>query len=128
MELYHGAYRILYDVRYGFLRAEHAVGFESEPAPEAGIARKMDFTFSGGEKIRLRDDWALEVLHVPGHSHGHLALYVRKHGAAFVGHAIHGRGRPKAAGGMSIPVTYFYVDICLSTLRYFESLDLDVLP
>ena len=28
---------------------------------------------------------------------------------------------------MSIPVTYLYVDIYLSTLRYFESLDFDVL-
>jgi glyoxylase-like metal-dependent hydrolase (beta-lactamase superfamily II) len=87
----------------------------------------MDLTFSGGEKIRLRDDWALEVLHVPGHSHGHLALYDRKHCAAFAGDAIHGRGCPKAEGGMSIPVTYYYVDLYLSTLRYFESLDLDVL-
>jgi glyoxylase-like metal-dependent hydrolase (beta-lactamase superfamily II) len=117
----------LYDVRYNFLREEHGVGFEASPAPEAGIARKMDLTFSGGEKIRLRDDWALEVLHVPGHSHGHLALYDPKHHAAFVGDAIHGRGCPKAEGGMSIPVTYFYVDIYLSTLRYFESLDLEVL-
>jgi glyoxylase-like metal-dependent hydrolase (beta-lactamase superfamily II) len=119
--------RRLYAVRYNFLREEHDVGFEAEPAPEAGMARKMDLTFSGGEKIRLRDDWALEVLHVPGHSHGHLALYDRKHRAAFVGDAIHGRGCPKAEGGISIPVTYFYVDIYLSTLRYFESLDIDVL-
>jgi glyoxylase-like metal-dependent hydrolase (beta-lactamase superfamily II) len=119
--------RTLYDVRYNFLRAKHEVGFEADPAPEAGKARKMDLAFSGGEKIRLGDDWALEVLHVPGHSHGHLALYDRKHCAAFVGDAIHGRGCPKAEGGMSIPVTYFYVDIYLSTLRYFESLDLDVL-
>jgi len=28
---------------------------------------------------------------------------------------------------MSIPATYFYVDIYLSTLRYIESLDLEVL-
>jgi glyoxylase-like metal-dependent hydrolase (beta-lactamase superfamily II) len=119
--------RRLYAERYNFLRAEHEVGFEAEPGPEAGKAQEMDVTFSGGEKIRLRDDWALEVLHVPGHSRGHLALYDRKHRAAFAGDAIHGRGCPKAAGGMSIPVTYYYVDIYLSTLRYFESLDLEVL-
>ena len=28
---------------------------------------------------------------------------------------------------MAIPVTYYYVDLYLSTLRYFESLDIDVL-
>jgi glyoxylase-like metal-dependent hydrolase (beta-lactamase superfamily II) len=119
--------RNLYDVRYNFMREEHEVGFEADPPPDAGKARKMDVTFSGGEMIRLRDDWALEVLHVPGHSHGHLTLYDREHRAAFVGDAIHGRGCPKAEGGLSIPVTYYYVDIYLSTLRYFESLDLEVL-
>src|SRR2546428_4248756 len=87
----------------------------------------MDVCFTGGERIRLQDNWELEVLHVPGHSQGHLAFYDRQHRAAFVGDAIHGRGCPKAAGGMAIPVTYYRVDIYLSTLRYFESLAIDVL-
>ena len=119
--------RALYDRRYNFLREEHDVGFDPEPHPDAGRPRKMDVCFTGGERIRLRDDWQLEVLHVPGHSQGHLALYDPKHRAAFVGDAIHGRGCPKAAGGMAIPVTYYRVDIYLSTLRYFESLAIDVL-
>lgn len=119
--------RALFDLRYNFLREEHDVGFDPEPGPEAGQPRKMDIGFCGGEKIRLRDDWELAVLHVPGHSHGHLALYDAKHQAAFVGDAIHGRGCPQAAGGMAIPVTYYYVDIYLSTLRYLESLAIDVL-
>ncbi|PYV23109.1 MAG: hypothetical protein DMG24_14850 [Acidobacteria bacterium] len=119
--------RALYDRRYNFLREEHDVGFDPEPHPDAGRPRKMDVCFTGGERIRLRDDWALEVLHVPGHSQGHLALYDPKHRAAFVGDAIHGRGCPKAAGGLAIPVTYYRVDIYLSTLRYFESLAIDVL-
>jgi glyoxylase-like metal-dependent hydrolase (beta-lactamase superfamily II) len=119
--------RTLFDLRYNFLREEHDVGFDPEPGPDAGQPRKMDVGFSGGEKLRLRDDWELEVLHVPGHSHGHLALYDSKHRTAFVGDAIHGRGCPKAEGGMAIPVTYYYVDIYLSTLRYFESLAIDLL-
>jgi glyoxylase-like metal-dependent hydrolase (beta-lactamase superfamily II) len=119
--------RTLFDLRYNFLREEHDVGFDPEPGPDAGQPRKMDVGFPGGEKLRLRDDWELEVLHVPGHSHGHLALYDSKHRTAFVGDAIHGRGCPKAEGGMAIPVTYYYVDIYLSTLRYFESLAIDLL-
>ncbi|PYU96420.1 MAG: hypothetical protein DMG25_01910 [Acidobacteria bacterium] len=119
--------RALYDRRYNFLKEEHDVGFDPEPSPDAGKPRKMDVCFTGGERIRLRDDWELEVLHVPGHSQGHLAFYDRQHRAAFVGDAIHGRGCPKAAGGMAIPVTYYRVDIYLSTLRYFESLAIDVL-
>ena len=119
--------RALYDRRYNFLKEEHDVGFDPDPPPDAGKPRKMDVCFTGGERIRLRDDWELEVLHVPGHSQGHLAFYDRQHRAAFVGDAIHGRGCPKAAGGMAIPVTYYRVDIYLSTLRYFESLAIDVL-
>jgi len=119
--------RALFDLRYNMLRTAHDVGFSAEPWPEAGKLRRMDLCFSGGETIRLGEDWELEVLHVPGHSHGHLALYDAKHRTAFVGDAIHGRGCPKASGGMAIPVTYYHVDIYLSTLRYFEGLALEVL-
>lgn len=119
--------RALFDIRYNFLRQRHDVGFDPAPSPDAGQPCKMDFGFTGGEKIRLRDDWELDVLHVPGHSHGHLALYDANHKAAFASDAIHGRGCPKAVGGMAIPVTYYYVDIYLSTLRFFESVAIDVL-
>ena len=119
--------RKLFDERYNFLQDEHGVGFDPDPGPDAGRLRRMDLSLSGGEKICLADDWALDVLHVPGHSHGHLALYDGKNKTAFVGDAIHGRGCPKAEGGMAIPVTYYYVDIYLSTLRYFESLEIKTL-
>ena len=65
------------------------------------------------------------MLHVPGHSHGHLALYDAAHKTAFVSDAIHGRGCPKADGSMGIPVTYFYIDLYLSTLTYLEGLLLE---
>jgi glyoxylase-like metal-dependent hydrolase (beta-lactamase superfamily II) len=119
--------RSLFTFRYNFMRDEHEVGFDHEPPPDAGKPRKMDVTFSGGERIRLCDDWDLQVLHVPGHSPGHLALYDARHKAAFVGDAIHGRGCPRADGGLAIPVTYYNVAIYLSTLRYFEGLAIDVL-
>jgi glyoxylase-like metal-dependent hydrolase (beta-lactamase superfamily II) len=117
----------LFDRRYNYMLKDHEIGLDLQSLPLGGKKRRMDVTFSGGETIGLRDDWALEVLHVPGHSHGHLALYDRQHRAAFIGDALHGRGCPKADGSMGIPVTYYYVDIYLSTLRYFESLAMDVL-
>jgi glyoxylase-like metal-dependent hydrolase (beta-lactamase superfamily II) len=119
--------RALFARRYNFLKGAHGVGLDDEPWPDAGRPCRMDLTFAGGERIALDDGWQLEVLHVPGHSRGHLAFYDRTHRAAFVGDAIHGRGCPKAAGGMAIPVTYYDVDVYLSTLRYFENLPMDVL-
>ncbi len=119
--------RCLFAFRYNFMRDEHEVGFDHERPPHAGKPRKMDVTFSGGERIRLCDDWDLQVLHVPGHSPGHLALYDARHKAAFVGDAIHGRGCPRADGGLAMPVTYYNVAIYLSTLRYFEGFAIDVL-
>ncbi len=117
----------LYSKRYNHLKEEHDVGFDPEPSPDAGSHRHMDLSFTGGERIHLADGWWLEVLHVPGHSHGHLALYDPQYCALFAGDAVHGRGCPKAAGGMAIPVTYYHVDTYLSTIRYFEHLPIEVL-
>ncbi len=117
----------LFDRRYNHLKAAHEVGVDSALMPDAGRPRKMDITFSGGERIRLKDDWVLEVLHIPGHSQGHLGIYDPKHRCAFTGDAVQGSGCPKAAGGTAIPVTYYRVDIYLSTIRYLENLKLDAL-
>jgi glyoxylase-like metal-dependent hydrolase (beta-lactamase superfamily II) len=112
--------RTLWKRRYNFLKQDYGVGI-------VGKLRQMDLTFAGGERIRIGRDWDLEVLHVPGHSHGHLALLDRKHKVAFAGDAIHGQGCPRADGAMALPVTYYYVDPYLSTLRLFENLPIETL-
>lgn len=118
----------LFRLRYNFAKQEHGVGFASdEPWLDAGQRQAVDIGFAGGEKVRISEDWVLDVLHVPGHSLGHLALYDAKHKAAFVSDAIHGHGCPNADGSMGIPVTYYFVDTYLSTLRYLEGLAIDVL-
>lgn len=117
----------LFADRYNFMQEEHGVGFEAEPHPDAGKHRRMDLCFTGGESLQLSDGWSLEVLHVPGHSRGHLALYDPKRRALFSGDAVHGRGCPKASGEMAIPVTYYHIDSYLSTIRYIEHLPIDFL-
>jgi len=117
----------LFDRRYNHLLKDHNVGLDPELLPLAGQKQRMDLAFSGGETIGLSDGWSLEVLHVPGHSHGHLSLYDGKHKAVFMGDALHGHGCPKADGSMGIPVTYYYLDAYLSTLCYFEGLDIEIL-
>jgi glyoxylase-like metal-dependent hydrolase (beta-lactamase superfamily II) len=115
----------LYRERYNFLQKEHGVGFGDEISSDTGRRCRVDIGFRGGEQIAIADGWELEVLHVPGHSHGHLALYDAAHKTAYVSDAIHGRGCPKADGSMGIPVTYFYIDAYLSTVTYLEHLQLE---
>jgi glyoxylase-like metal-dependent hydrolase (beta-lactamase superfamily II) len=115
----------LFRDRYNFLQGEHGIGMGSEIPADAGRRCRVDIGFRGGEKIALDADWEIEVLHVPGHSDGHLALYDPLHKSAFVSDAIHGHGCPKADGSMGIPVTYFSIDLYLSTLTYLEHLEIE---
>ena len=119
--------QVLWDRHYNFLKADFGVGTDPRPSPEAGNPQKIDLTLQGGERLRIRKDWQLEVLHVPGHSHGHLALYDPDHKAAFISDAVHGRGSPKASGEMALPVTYYYVDAYLSTITFLEHLPIEAL-
>lgn len=119
--------QVLWDLHYNFLKDDFGVGIDPKPAPEAGNPQKIDLTFEGGEHVRIRKDWQLEVLHVPGHSHGHLAMYDPDHKTAFISDAVHGRGSPKASGEMALPVTYYYVDAYLSTINFLESLPIETL-
>lgn len=114
----------LYSERYNHLKHDHGVGFDEQPSPEAGTRCRVDLGFRGGERISLADNWELQVLHVPGHSRGHLTLYDRRHQSAFVSDAIHGHGCPGVNGQMAIPVTYYYIDTYLATLQYFEGLEI----
>jgi glyoxylase-like metal-dependent hydrolase (beta-lactamase superfamily II) len=116
---------VLFSERYNFLQEEHGVGFGNAIPDEAGRRCRVDIGFRGGERIAIDDGWEIEVLHVPGHSHGHLALYDARHKTAYVSDAIHGHGCPKEDGSMGIPVTYFYLDLYLSTISQLENLPLE---
>jgi len=115
----------LFRDRYNFLQKEHGVGMGEEVPPDAGSFCRVDIGFRGGEQIAIDNGWEMEVLHVPGHSHGHLALYDAAHKTAFVSDAVHGHGCPKVDGSMGIPVTYFYIDLYLSTVTHLENLQLE---
>lgn len=117
----------LYNDRYNFLKEEHGIGVEDNPSNDAGRRCRVDIGLVGGEQIVLSEDWDLEVLHVPGHSAGHLAVIDRRRKAAFVSDAVHGHGCPKADGAMALPVTYFQIETYLSTLNRLEALDLEAL-
>jgi glyoxylase-like metal-dependent hydrolase (beta-lactamase superfamily II) len=121
----------LFASRYDQWIPEHGVGLGLNPdASEwvrmmVGPRQRIDQTFVGSEQIRVSDGCSLQVLHVPGHSDGHLALYDPVNRAVFVGDALHGRYCPNASGEPALPPGYFSVLAYLGTLQMLHAFDID---
>jgi glyoxylase-like metal-dependent hydrolase (beta-lactamase superfamily II) len=73
-------------------------------------SRPTAITMRGGERVRLGPDWSVELVHVPGHSHGHLAVWDSRSGSAIVGDAVLGDGLYLTTGEPAFPPTYRDVD------------------
>lgn len=121
----------LFASRYNHWMKEHGVGLATNPEASvfvrkmAGPAHRIDLTFRGGEYIAIDDKRALRVLHVPGHSDGHLALYDPTNRAVFVGDALHGRYCPTIEGLPALPPAYYSVLAYLGTLQFIEAFDVE---
>ena len=63
----------------------------------------------GGEQLRLGRDWTIDVLHVPGHSPGHLALWDPRSRSAVVSDAVLSDAVRTANGAPAFPPTYRFV-------------------
>jgi glyoxylase-like metal-dependent hydrolase (beta-lactamase superfamily II) len=112
----------LFARRYDAYRADHAIGYDemtkASILEHAGPAQPLDMTWTGGETFAVADHWEVELLHMPGHSYGHLALYDRRNRALYTGDAVHWSYYPSAEDGKPrLPPTYLYVDTYLSTIR-----------
>jgi glyoxylase-like metal-dependent hydrolase (beta-lactamase superfamily II) len=119
---------------------DHAV-FESERArqfrepygldedPDAldwmrSVARsdRVDVSLDGEATIDLGDR-IVDILHVPGHSRGHLALYDAATDSAIVSDCVLGAAVPFADGRPAFPPTYRYVDEYLATIERLRERD-----
>lgn len=115
--------------RYDAYRADHDIYYDSAARDwilsSLGQAQPVDLTLRGGERLRLAPDWEVEILHLPGHSRGHLGVLDRKHGALYGGDAIHGAQIPDLEGKPALGPTYLHVEQYLHTIRCIENLGLD---
>jgi glyoxylase-like metal-dependent hydrolase (beta-lactamase superfamily II) len=111
---------------YSRFEAERVRGFRDpwgvDESPETiawcrSVARvdRVDRIVDGGEVLDLGGR-LVEIVAVPGHTHGHLALLDRLTGTWFVSDAILGRAVPLADGAPAFPPTYRYVDDYLRTI------------
>ena len=120
---------VLIEQRYGEFR--DADGFDDPPettamirevAAVAPIARGL----VGGEEFDLGDR-VIRVLHTPGHSDGHLALWDDANSALIIGDATLGTTVPTADGEPAFPPTYRDTDPYLQSIELFRGFDADLL-
>jgi glyoxylase-like metal-dependent hydrolase (beta-lactamase superfamily II) len=121
----------LFASRYNQWIGDHGVGLGLNPEASAfvrtmvGTPQRVDQTLVGGEYVRIDDERSLQVLHVPGHSDGHLALYDPINRAVFVGDALHGWYCPNKAGEPSLPPAYYSVLAYLGTLQMLHAFEIE---
>lgn len=110
----------LIEERYGEFSAEHAITDSDEAKDAARQSTRttpMHVSLSGGERFRLGSSRRIEVLHTPGHSHGHLSLWDPGNRALLVSDAILWSTLSTRDGRPAFPPTYRYVDPYLATIE-----------
>lgn len=84
---------------------------------QCGAETQVDWVAAGGEELPFDDGRTISLVHVPGHTPGHIAAFDALHGVLFSGDALMGRGIPDASGNLVMPPHYFDVDSYRATIR-----------
>ncbi|WP_243229096.1 MBL fold metallo-hydrolase [Microbacterium sp. CIAB417] len=115
--------------RYGEFAAKDR--FDDPPETTAEVRRStglvaVERALDGGERIDLGDR-TIEVLSVPGHSPGHLALWDGANRTLLISDAVLGETVPTADGNPAFPPTYRDTVAYVDTIRRLQELDADLL-
>jgi glyoxylase-like metal-dependent hydrolase (beta-lactamase superfamily II) len=117
----------LIDERYRGLRHEHEIdqGEEFVRWVREGDSRGVvHLAVGGGERLRIDDGRELELVHVPGHSRGHLAVVDRQTGTGLIGDAVFGAVTPALDGAGAFAPGYYDVPAYREAIVRLEELDL----
>ena len=82
----------------------------------------VDAGLRGGETMRLGPDRRVEILHLPGHTAGHLGIWDPKNGAAIIIDAALETGIYDREGNRLIPPRYFDAPGYQATIRKLQAL------
>jgi glyoxylase-like metal-dependent hydrolase (beta-lactamase superfamily II) len=88
---------------------------------------EIDTVLEGDSSLTMDDGRELEILHLPGHTLGHLGIFDRSHGVLAISDAILGSAVPLADGSPSFPPTYRHVDTYIATIARVRELEPDLL-
>ncbi len=89
---------------------------------ELGGDSPVDAGLRGGEIMRLGPDRRIEILHLPGHTLGHLGIWDPKNNAAIIIDAALETGIYDREGNRLIPPRYFDATQYQSTIRKLQTL------
>jgi glyoxylase-like metal-dependent hydrolase (beta-lactamase superfamily II) len=104
---------------YGFGPSEEDRAFLTA---ELGSDAPIDETLADGEVLDLGDGWVLDVLHLPGHTPGHIGLWDPRSASALVIDAILDRGVRDRAGTLLIPPRVYDTAGYAATIARVEAL------
>jgi glyoxylase-like metal-dependent hydrolase (beta-lactamase superfamily II) len=111
--------------RYDYARPRFNFGYDEAMLIEfrrlCGGGVHVDGLLEKGDTIQTGIT-AWRVLHVPGHSPGHIALWDAASGTLLLGDAILGLGVPGIDSGVSMPPTHQFIADYIETITQLESL------
>lgn len=116
--------------RYSQFEADDGIGYgeEAKQGMRAGcLSVPMDLTLSGGEWLRLGRDWRVELVHTPGHTWGHMAVWDPRSRTLISAEASMGVCIPADDWSPAMPPTYCYVDTYLATQARLLSMPIELL-
>jgi len=112
--------------RYGWYTA-HGLGYPPETAAwlrdGMGADVPIDVGLTGGETIRLGAELTVHVLHLPGHTPGHIGLWEPRSRTAIVQDAVMARGLLDTEGRVIHPSPYFDAAGYEASARLLASLE-----
>lgn len=117
---------VIFARRYDAYRAKHHHFYDADVRDwimdSLGEAQPVDVTYDGGETIDLSPDWSVQVLKLPGHSRGHVAVWDERNRTLLAGDAIHGDVYLNFEGEPALCPTYLHVRDYLETIRKIETM------
>lgn len=117
--------------RYNQFADSHGLAYSSEVKTflrnMMGAPIAVDLCLKGGETYFLSPGRPLHLLHLPGHTRGHLGVYDPIEKTAVFTDAILWKGLPDNAGAIIMPPTYCHTSTYRTTIQQIENLAIETL-
>ena len=116
---------LMINERYCELQADHGIGEGEESRNFIRSASRhvpMNLTLLGGESLRLGARWHVNILHTPGHTHGHLSVHDTNSETLIIADAALYNAVLRTDGKPAFPPTYRYLETYLSTIGSLQAM------